>query len=267
MLQNILRECGLENRLEILKMLKDEGKTISGIKSQLRKLGVSKPCSTVGRYTGNLVNLGLLSEKDSRYYLTNLGNMIVHYFDELERNIGFLTDSNKLFEKFTIEYLPREVYHSLSALRFSETIEDPLTLITRILDMIESARSSIDILASDTSKEFAEHVLKKLARGDAGALLRANGSKIKVRILYPESVLPVLDLREIPKNIVGFDLRVFPDLKFHVFIVDSRKAILNLSMKDGSPHLNSGFASTDEDFISLAEEIFNHFWTRAVKLQ
>ncbi len=261
-IKKILRECGLDYRLEILNMLSVESLTLSGIKSRLRKLGVSKPYATVGRYVDNLIGIGLVEERDSRFYITNAGKIALHYFTELERSLSFI-NSQKEINNYSLDYLPAEFYSSLASLSNSEVVKDPLTLVARILDMIEKAESRIDILASDTSREFAEHLLRKVANKGVGTLLRAESDGIKIHIIYPERAISETGIF----SSRGLRVRVYPDVRMHIFIVDNNMAILNLPTRDGKPHLNSGFFSSDSSFIEFSKKLFNYFWNRSKEIE
>jgi|Deesub1362B_J571_1020462.scaffolds.fasta_scaffold02666_2 predicted transcriptional regulator len=267
-LENILREAGLENRMEILRMLRDKPATVSEVKLSLRKMGVSKPYITVSRYLENLKREGLLSERDGKFYLSIAGRLLLSYLDEIEEKLDVI---GRFWEhlRHPIDYLPEEFIRRIDVLQHARVLTDQYSIILETLKGLQMAEEEVLVIAGTTvSSEYVLAGFKRSLEGIREKIINDASIVEQDKVVYLEAVrklkLNDKDVRKIKKN---RKVRKYDNLVLRIMVVDDRMAGISLPEAGRSDMIVPSFQSENKEFIAWVKDIFQWYWERATPVE
>ncbi|GBE55901.1 MAG TPA: hypothetical protein ENH13_04675 [Euryarchaeota archaeon] len=263
-LEPLVRELGLENRIFILKMLKDRGKSVAQIRKELKASGVSKPFSTVGRYVKSLEDLHLVCEVRNEFYLSLKGRLVLRWIESLEPDLsGFEGVEEFLFE-YPIDYLADELLFGVHVLGLAERVDDTFNVMWNTVNAVNSAEKEVLLVNTDIiNREFGELAVEKCVKG-----LRLSA------VVYSSTVKERIDmLNDIikEKGICGSSLKVLKEnfvfksidgTAPNLIIADDTGAGISLPNPEGVNSLTPAFKSADNEFIDWVRSIFVWHWDR-----
>lgn len=262
-LQGILSECGLENRLLILNMMGDRSLTASQIRSNLKKSGIVKPFSTVGRYLRCLEKVDLIHEDAEGFHLSNLGIYITKCFNCMVQNKAALDAHRGFMDRFTVSPIPVRFMCGLSALNHAERVTDSFSFVSTFMEAIGNAGESINLVADKVSIQFFEHIASRVV--DGVAYKGINGRKnTPTRLDYVGKMISKfkLDEKTLPAFKDRFQMKEHGGVPIHVIIVDDGLAGINFPYRDGRSHLEAAFVSENKVFVEWVNGIFEYFWSK-----
>jgi predicted transcriptional regulator len=262
--ERVLKEVGLENRLDILHMLRENPATVSDMRSILRKKGISKPYITVNRYLENLKNVGLLCEKDGTFHLSLVGRLLLGYFDEAEEKI-------KAINKFSthlqhpIDYLPGEFLKKLDVLQYGRVLTDQYSITLETLLGLEMAEKEVLVIAGNTvSPEYTIAAFKRSLGGIKERIINDTSIVEQDIAVYKDLIrrlgLSDKDVKKIKEN---RRLRIYPGLTLRVMIIDDKMAGIALPESGRMDMITPAFQSENKEFIAWVKDIFEWYWERA----
>ncbi|WP_457554691.1 hypothetical protein [Candidatus Pyrohabitans sp.] len=267
-LWNILREVGLENRMEILRMLRRKPATVSELRLNLRKAGVSKPYVTVSRYLENMKRGGLLSERDGKFYLSVAGRLFLSYADEMEEKLKVIGGFWEHLHH-PIDYLPEEFIRRIDVLRHARVLTDQYSIILETLKGLEMAEEEVLVIAGTTiSPEYVLASFKRSLDGIKEKIINDSSIVEQDKNVYLETIrklgLRDWEIRKIKKN---RRVRKYENLVLRVMVVDDRMAGISLPEAGRSEAIVPAFQSEDEEFIAWVKDIFRWYWERATPVE
>lgn len=262
--EKILREVGLENRLDILHLLVDGAATVSEVKADLKEKGVSKPHITVSRYLENLRRAGLLSEKEGKFHLTAMGRLLLSYFDEVEEKLEAIsTFWNHL--QHPIDYLPEEFVKRMDVLQHARVLSDQYAIVAETFKGLERAEKSVSILVGNTiSQEYTTANFKRILEGIKERVITDASVVEPDTEVYRDTVKKLkLNNEEIRKLKGNHSLRAYSNLTLRIMVVDDTMAGISLPEAGRQDLIVPSFQSENKDFIAWVRDIFEWYWARA----
>lgn len=263
-----LREIGLENRIEILKLLEQEPRSLPEIKRHLKYLGFSKPHTTVARCLDRLLAMKLVREEGGRFILTNQGCLLLQYCEELGRNLSTLNAMGKYPNMETLSLLPKEFLKEIWLLEDAEVIEDVYSGLARALKASKEAKEKMLVLTWLANLEATElNLLRALEGVKLFAVIESSTIPLRMDIKRKlEIPLKLSDAEVRAKLSKNFHSRKYANLPLQLMVSDSSKAGIQL-VNPTTQALSPYFISDRIDFIQWAERIFDYYWKRSEPIE
>jgi len=263
-IERVLREVGLENRLDILRMLKENPATVSDIRGSLRKKGISKPYITVSRYLENLKNARFLCEKDGRFHLTLVGRLLLSYLDEAQEKLEAMEGFWDHLQH-PIDYLPEEFLRRLDVLRHGRVLTDQYSITLETLLGLEMAEKEVLVIAGNTvSPEYTIAAFKRSLGGIKERIINDTSIVEQDIAVYKDLIrrlgLSDKDVKKIKEN---RRLRIYSGLTLRVMIIDDKMAGIALPESGRADMITPAFQSENREFIAWVKDIFEWYWERA----
>ncbi len=263
-LKEILKEMSLENRIEILEILEKSPLTISKLRAELRKVGISKPYTTISRYVEKLKNLNLVHEINGKLYLTSIGRLILIYLKSLDKK-------TKIMEKFSnylvhsLRYLPDEIFVDIHVLKHARVLTDHYVIAFETLVSLQNVKNRLLLASGSTiSPSFLKMNLVNQLKGIyAKVIIDEKIVEKEIESYYKafkELKLSRRDIDVIKKN---REVRVYKNLPIRIMITDNAMAGISLPFPDAEDPITPSFQSTSKEFVRWVERIFNWFWERS----
>ncbi len=262
--EKILRAVGLENRLDILHMLMNGAATVSEVKANLKKNGVSKPNITVSRYLENLKDVGLLSKMGGKFHLSIVGRLLLIYFDEAEEKLDAISKFGGHL-KHPIDYLPEEFVKRMDVLQHARVLSDQYAIVTETFKGLERAEESVSILVGNTiSQEYTIASFKKILGGIKERVITDAGVVDQDTEVYRDTTKKLkLKDEEIRKLKANHSLRAYGNLTLRIMVVDDKMAGISLPESGRQDLIVPSFQSENKEFIAWVRDIFEWHWQKA----
>lgn len=254
----LIKELGLENRIFILKRLREGGKSVAGLRKELKNAGINKPFSTVVRYMQSLQNMHLVCELDEAHHLTLKGRIVLNWLDGLEHGLTGFEKVEETLSKHPINYLPNELLTEIHVIATAEVINDPFNVMWDTVKAVENAKKKVMVVNKDIiNREFGELAVKRCIKG-LKLLSVVDSSTVKERIdmlydIIKECNIKGKELETLKKNFV---VKSLDNVSLNLIIADKKGAGISLPNPKSKNSLTPAFKSINRDFVNWVEKIF-----------
>jgi len=267
-IDKLLKELGLENRMEILNLLRDSPATTHEVKRELRKRGTVKSYTTVRRCLENLSELGLLYGERERFKITTKGRYFLGFLKKVEKDLRTF-DHLEGYLPHSMDYIPRELLGGIRVLEDAELLTHPYAVTLKTFEAARLAEKRIGVInASIVSEEFDIEVFPKLLDGVEMDVVVPQASIPRIAASHREAV-GELGLSEEETGAIRENLcyRTLDPLKFNLLLVEDRAAGISLPGEDDRWKLTPAFYSEEKEFINWVGDIFSWYWERAEPME
>ena len=263
-LKKILKEISLENRIEILEILEKSPLTPSKLRVKMKKIGISKPYTTIIRYLNGLKKKGLIYEYNGKVYLTAKGRLVLLYFRNLNKKLESIDKlRDVLFH--SLNYLPDEIFVDIHVLKHARVLTDHYVIAFETLVLLQNVKNRLLLASGSTiSPSFIKMNLVNQLKGiHAKVIIDEKIVEKEIESYYKafkELKLSRRDIDVIKKN---REVRAYKNLPIRIMITDNAMAGISLPFPDAEDPITPSFQSTNKEFVRWVERIFNWFWERS----
>ena len=258
-LRSILKELGLPNRFEIIRILSCQQANLSQIYNHVMNTGTKMSMSGVSRCVNSLVNLDLVDKTDDgRYDITGLGLLILDVISKLDKIFIYKEDLVDAIEFMKV--IPAEFKLGLANLTKAEVERDIYVAIKRAIDEISRAKMWCKCVCRIMECEIFRMLVRNYLRGVRDKMISSTDTlSDRLELLIKAIRLEGLSKDEIDAIRDKIEIRVL-DLPFQLGIIDGRIAFFQIL----KPYKNTpAYISTDRDFVNWANSLFDYFWEMA----
>ena len=255
-LRSILKELGLPNRFEIIRILSCQQANLSQIYNHVMNTGTKMSMSGVSRCVNSLVNLDLVDKTDDgRYDITGLGLLILDIVSKLDKIFIYKDDLVDAIEFMKI--IPAEFKLGLANLTKAEVERDIYIAIKRAIDEISRAKMWCKYVCRIMECGIFRMLVRNYLRGVRDKMISSTDTlSDRLELLIKAIRLEGLSKDEIDAIKDKIEIRVL-DLPFQLGIIDGRIAFFQIL----KPYKNTpAYISTDRDFVNWANSLFDYFW-------
>jgi predicted transcriptional regulator len=251
---DLLFEVSNEERLRILYQLRREAMTVTGLS---KELDITTQESS--RHLSRLSQVGLTRKNpEGHFLLTPYGNIVLRLLPGLE----FISKHSDYFSSHSHENLPSSLVSKIGELGESVYIDDAVVSLYSIEKMIPKAEEYIWSINFPIPLSVFPLLREAFDRG------------VNVRLLAPEEyvVHPVVkgSLNDKDREAIYaarasklLEERFVERMNVLLWMSEKEVALVAFPKPDGSFD-SIGFASDDEQAYEWCEELFQHYWEKAV---
>ncbi len=250
MLCDLLFEVSNEDRLGILKVLRDRALNVTNLAKELDL--TNQECS---RHVSRLGEVGLTwKDPEGLNHLTFYGEIVLRFLPGLE----FVSGQREYFTTHTLRALPTEFVGRMGALSGSTYIDDVMVVFHNIEKVINEAEEYI--------WRLTDRILITSLDELEGAVQRG----VEVRHLEPKNMVyppnwsgpgPILAEASVKGTFIN---RLVESADVFIAMSEKEVAVVSFPEEDGRfDYL--GFSSTDKDTHKWCKDVFEHFWSMSEK--
>jgi predicted transcriptional regulator len=258
-MERLIRELGLENRVYLLKKLRAKPCSVSEVRQELKRRGIKKPFSTVGRYLDSLLEQRLLVEQKGRYSLSIKGRLVLGYLEEMGGRLQALEKVENVVCEYSLEYLPEEFVRGASVLGKAEVILEPFEVMWGSVKAIEKAEEVRVLNKGVMNREFLELALARCL-GGLRVTAVVDGASVPERVRMMREIIEAMGAEGFPRD--NFVVKSLEEVPLNLMIVDDKGAGLSLPAQEDRNSLIPAFKSEDKEFIMWVKGIFEWYWER-----
>jgi len=268
-IESLIKELGLENRIFMLKGLKERGKSAAELRRELKNIGMEKPFSTIVRYMKNLEKMHLVCESIDVYHLTLKGRVVLNWLNTLEHKLGGFENVEEALSKYPIDYLSDEFLNDVSVLSSAELINDPFNVMFDTIKAVNDAAKEIKIVNKDIiNREFGELGVNRCVSG-LKLLSVVDSSTVKERIEMLYDIIKTQNIKGEKLNALkkNFVVRSLGGVSLNLIVADEKGAGISLPNPKGTNSLIPAFKSDDKEFVKWVGKIFSWHWERGEEVK
>jgi predicted transcriptional regulator len=250
--------CYSEKRKNLLMLLKDGPRTWEEIKHSLRVTS-----------TGMLPQIKILEDEKlvyrqgKQYFLTELGQLVAHFLEPLNRTLSVLEKEKKFWQEHNINALPEEFLLRISELGNIHIVE------SKDEEIYESHKEFQDILAKSARVKGIAHMVHPTY---PDLFLSIADKGIETSLLLTRTVFEIVAANYSQKisRWLEFDnarLFVFDgEIRFS-YIVTDRYLSLTLFYTNGIFDTKRDLISSDPSALKWGEDLFTHFQKKSRRIR
>ena len=250
---DLLFEVSNEDRLAILRKLREESMNVTGLAKEL-----SLTTQESSRHLSRLSDIGLARKSpEGFYFLTPYGELILNLLPGLE----FVSGHSKYFSTHSHEHLPLHLLSRMGELKESVYLDDAIVALYSIEKMVPMAEEYIWSVNFPVPLSVFPLLREAFERG------------VRVRMIGPKGfvVHPVVrgSLHEEDREAIFkartsklLEERFVEQMDVLLWMSEREVAVVALPKPDGTFD-SQGFASTDERAHKWCRDLFLQYWQKA----
>ncbi len=237
----LFAELASKNRLAIIYALEEGPLKFSQMAT---KIGATSP--ELSRQLNRLLEVELIrKDAEGVYSLSPLSQALLPSM----ANFEVIGKFSQFFRKHDVSSIPTELSRRLEALEEGEVVEGVFVLVEKVEKLFEDISEYSWYLSNDFPRFYVPRMKKKLDEG------------VKVRILYPESLIDVV-LSEFGNDVIQrVEMRAIDEVNVIINVSDSF-GLMALPGPDGVIDRDMVLLGCTEEFRQWCGDVFEYYWGR-----